>query len=286
MVERVGVVGSNGFIGKALKLALEQTGTKVLGFNSSNAPLTIRGDLNEDLFQVHSIIWCATKVNSAIAESSPDLVRVEVQKWETFISLWKKTSASRQVPIIFMSSGGCVYSGSNIPFSESSTSTGTNAYGIMKSMMELILIEAEIPFKILRLANVYGPGQPTGRGQGVIAEWISSSKRKGVVDVYGSLDAFRDFIYIDDVTSAIISCIRVPNINDVFNIGSGKSTTLQEVLAEVRQLADKKLTVLHHKARSLDRQGYFLNINKAILTLVWEPNIPLKQGMRNCWLND
>lgn len=283
MSEIVGVVGSNGFIGRAVTLALEEAGTKALGFNSKNPVMTKSGELNENLLQTHSVIWCATSVNPALAERSPERVTAEITQWRTFIMGWKNSAAYKQIPIIFISSGGCVYSDSKIPFTERSARDGINAYGKMKSTMERILEEAEIAFKILRVANVYGPGQPVGRGQGVIAEWINSSKKIGRIEVYGSLGAFRDYIYIDDVTSAIISCLETPHMNGSFNIGSGTSTTLEEVLNQLTKLCSHDLEILHRPARLADRLGYFLDITEARKQLAWQPKIHLNEGLENCF---
>ena len=276
------MVGSNGFIGKHLVKTLEQSGIEVLSFNSNNLPLNRNGDLNGELLQAHLLIWCASKVNPAVADSSPEIVTSEVEEWKTFIALWKRNALTKSIPIIFISSGGCVYSSKEIPFAETFACNGINAYGIMKSRMERILIEAEIPFKILRAANVYGPGQPVGRGQGVIAEWINAINKNIPVEVYGSLDSFRDFIHVDDVVAAIIACMQFPNTSSVFNIGSGRATTLQEVMNKLTELSSKDFLILQHEARGVDRQGYYLDIKKAQANLMWQPRVLIQKGLQSC----
>ena len=282
MQKVVGVVGSNGFIGKHLIRVLEQAKIEVLGFNSDNLPLSKSGELNVALLHTHSLIWCASKVNPAIAENSPDAVAFELNQWKTFLSIWGRNAKTKTIPIIFISSGGCVYSGKESPFTETTACFGINAYGIMKSRMEESLTKTDIPYKILRVANVYGPGQPVGRGQGVIAEWVNAIRNDKSVEVYGSLQAFRDFIHIDDVAAAIVSCIRHPSLNGVFNIGSGKATTLQEVLDLLSKHSTNNLSITHHEARTVDRLGYFLDTEKALIDLKWQPKIHLSQGLLSC----
>lgn len=277
-----GVVGSDGFIGKHLVKTLEQSGIEVMSFNSNNRPLSHKGDLNEAALQTHLLIWCASKVNPAVADRSPEIVASEVAEWKAFIALWKKKTLTKAIPLIFISSGGCVYSSQEMPFVETSACKGINSYGRMKSEMEEVLVNAEIPFKILRAANVYGPGQSIDRGHGVIAEWINAINKNKAIEVYGSLDTFRDFIHVNDVVAAILSCMRLPNTDGVFNIGSGKATTLQDILDKLTKLSKKDFLILHHEARSVDRQGYYLDINKALIDLMWQPKIHIDKGLQSC----
>jgi UDP-glucose 4-epimerase len=278
----IGVVGSKGFIGNSLAHTLERFGYKVSSFDSSNPPLTPIGGLHQNLLGLEVLIWCATKVNPIFADRFPDLVDSEIKEWKTFVGLWQGNSVTSSIPIIFISSGGCVYTGNETPFTESSPSSGINAYGIMKSQMERELDQSGIPFKILRVANVYGPGQPIGRGQGVIAEWINAINNGHKIEVFGSLQSFRDFIHVDDVVSAIVNCLGFPHLNGVFNIGSGKATTLQEVLNALINISSKELLIHNHAARRIDRQGYFLDASKGLEILRWKSEIGLQEGLRSC----
>ena len=66
-----------------------------------------------------------------------------------------------------------------------------------------------IKWTILRLFNVYGPGQNINRAdQGIVGIFINLIKNKDVIEITGSLDRFKDLIYIDDVVKAFILSLK------------------------------------------------------------------------------
>ena len=86
----------------------------------------------------------------------------------------------------------------------------------------------------LRLFNVYGPGQNMSNlRQGMVSIFLEQALN-GKVVVKGDLNRFRDFIYIDDVVSAIVESTKFnDNKYRVMNIGTGIKTTVNELLHEI-----------------------------------------------------
>jgi len=92
----------------------------------------------------------------------------------------------------------------------------------------------DISFTALRYFNVYGPGQNLDNmKQGMASIFLSqlfSSEFPSIV-VKGSLDRFRDFIFIDDVVDITVSCIDEPQAhNKTINVGTGEKTTVKQLL--------------------------------------------------------
>jgi nucleoside-diphosphate-sugar epimerase len=145
-----------------------------------------------------------------------DLVELELNEWKIFLKSCGSYLQSNQ-SIIFLSSGGCIYTAGAQSFSEEDEAFGANQYGRLKIAMENELIKSGLPNSILRVANVYGPNQPYGRGQGVIAEWIHSIQNSKEIRVYGELNSFRDYLFIEDLCFAIQLVIEHEGLEKIFN---------------------------------------------------------------------
>ena len=246
-------------------------------FDSSNPPL-VDGQLGKAFKNISTVIWCASRVNPVSAERRADLVEMESSEWKSILNALQQDSNS-QPAIIFLSSGGCVYSQGSYPFQESSLAHGINKYGKLKIKMEQEILATSIPCTILRVSNVYGAGQPHGRGQGVIAEWKHSLENKDDIRVFGSLESFRDYIYIDDLCEAILRLLDFQGGQRVLNLGSGVPTRLGEILEVFTSLKSKETNVLFSSERSTDRNGYYLDIALIKSLTGWEPKYSVKNGI-------
>jgi UDP-glucose 4-epimerase len=279
MIKLVGVVGNHGFIGKPLTNLLLKSDFDVVGFNGENKVLLEPGKLNISIQNIDVLIWAATRVNPIVAENDQELIRREFSEWRDFLSFWEKEK-KEDAQIIFLSSGGCVYSGNELPFKENFPIEGINAYGRHKAEMEKVLVNSVSNWTILRLSNVYGPGQQPGKGQGVIAEWKKSLSEHNSINVFGSLNSFRDYLYISDACDAIVLSIGFRGKNKIFNIGSGKKTSLQELLDIFTSIAGGNFQIDELKSRLSDRAGYHLDISNFQKTFEWSPKITLEKGLR------
>lgn len=272
------LIGSSGFIGKAFSKTLFNN-----GFSSVNIKSRIQAqellETPEILMNIDRVVWAASKVNPVTAELHSDWCSEEFNFFMQFISRLKSTS-NLNVHLTFLSSAGCIYSGDDEYFSETSVAIGTNAYGKLKRRMELALEESGLSHSILRISNVYGPGQPVGRGQGVIAEWINAINLGLPVRVFGNLGSTRDFIYLDDLTNAILSTSE-NKLQGIFNVGSGQSTELQELIGVLASVASKDLEIDYQDARSTDRFHFSLNISKIRTGSSWFPEISLEAGIKS-----
>jgi UDP-glucose 4-epimerase len=280
----IGIVGADGFIGRSLTEYFRRTNVEVVEFDSEFNPVYLNGELNHLFQYIDVIIWAATKVNPIIAEESTHITAEEVQSWQIFLKKFSDTLGPRK-KIIFLSSGGCVYSGEEIFFNEESEAYGINSYGKMKIEMENLLRESKIPYIIARISNTFGPLQPTGRGQGVIAEWIKSVRENKPLVVFGELNSYRDYIFIDDFCSAIGAIIGNNATNEVINIGSGSPTELSELLTVFFHFCETRHKIVPLERRAIDRLGFCLDISKIQTLTGWNPLFSLTDGIRICLSN-
>lgn len=274
----IGIVGSGGFLGSSLKLNLAGQGHEIIGF-SRDSVLT-HPDSLKVIKDLDYVVWSASRTNPSVAENQPELVSIEIEEWQDFLQAIQAV-ASPKLKIIFFSSGGCVYSGDGPVFREADASDGINLYGSMKSSMENALKTSSIPYTILRVANIYGPNQPTGRGQGVIAEWVARVNQNLPLLVYGDLNTARDFLFISDFLEAIQLVLKLQG-NHVINLGSGVDTKLDTVLNALTTNSQNELAVTHLDSRKFDRSSYRLDISLAKELLNWSPKINIEKGIRIC----
>jgi len=273
----VSIIGSSGFIGSSLASFLQNDFKKLQLYESRSSYVDDFGQFKENIVNSEIIVWCASKVNPISAQNNSELVEDEIEIWKNFVKYIARNS-DKSPELIFMSTGGCIYSGENPPFREDAEANGSNVYGKMKSDMEKILITSGLKYKILRVANVYGPGQPSGRGQGVIAEWVNRIRNVEPIEIFGNLENSRDFLHVQDLILAISELMKISG-NQILNIGSGKATKLYELLQIFKSLSDSKFELKYSDARSNDRSDYWLEISRMQKLTNWQPKINLELGI-------
>ena len=101
--------------------------------------------------------------------------------------------------------------------------------------------------------------------------------------VIGSLEQSRDFIYIDDLSRAFEHAVVRKNVNEVFNIGSGITTSLGELIDLIREISGVSLTVEQRDSRHFDISQISLNIEKAHEVLEWSPSVSISDGIKLIW---
>ena len=118
--------------------------------------------------------------------------------------------------------------------SEGSQCLPKSCYGTAKLAAEnyLLVFSNKIPSLALRMFNVYGPGQDmTNLKQGMVSIYLAQAMQSGLIEVKGTTERYRDFIYIDDVVDIWFSAVSESlSVTGVVNVGSGKKTTVKELL--------------------------------------------------------
>ncbi len=274
---QIAIVGATGFIGHALQERLSDEGNVVLGYSTQN-PVTASFQSTSELAAASTVFWLASSINPSRAENNSQLVNQELELWSSFLEFLM--ALNPKCHVVFASSGGASYSGNNSPFSEISEANGVNTYGKTKIAMEDALIASAIPATILRISNVYGPGQRTGTGQGVIANWISDVIEGNPIHVFGSLDIVRDFVFIEDVVDALQACLNHPDGLGIVNIGSGAPVSLLQVVETIEKFLDSRVELVHEPTRTIDRPAVWLDVSRAKSVLYWESKTDLASGIQ------
>ena len=155
-------------------------------------------------------------------------------------------------------------------FSESDVTMPQSFYAVGKLASENYLRiyqkQYGIKYTSLRYFNVYGAGQNLENlKQGMISiylkQFIDDSFKK--VEIKGSIERFRDFSYIDDVVGVSIESIHNPKFyNQVINIGTGKKTTIKEILELMKRFLKSDKEIITSKGTRGDQFGAYADISK------------------------
>lgn len=133
---------------------------------------------------------------------------------------------------------------------------------------------------ILRFFNVYGPRQGTNDYSGVITRFIDFTKNKSPLTIYGNGLQTRDFVNVADIARAVVAAIKSPVENEIFNVGSGKATSINELAQTILSLVGADSKIQYLAARSGDILDSYADISKARKILGYEPKVSLKEGLK------
>ena len=186
--------------------------------------------------------------------------------------------------VIFISSGGTVYGlESSCPLSEDLPTDPICSYGVQKITIEKLLYLYEylykLDYRIIRLANPYGPYQRPNGILGAATTFTYKALKDETIDLYGDGSIIRDFIYIDDAINGIINIADGNSVYKIFNLGSGKGTSLKELLETIEKVLNKKLKINYLPAREVDVPANYLNIDRYENTYGKLNPISLEEGI-------
>lgn len=190
----------------------------------------------------------------------------------------------RKTSLIFVSSGGTVYGRpQHTPIPETHPTEPACSYGIVKLAIEKYLalhhLLYGLNYRVLRLANPYGPGQEANRAQGVVGTFLSRVLHDEPIPVWGDGSVVRDYLYIADAVSALLQVADYHGTERIFNIGSGHGHSVREIIAAIEQETGKAAQVQYTAARKFDVPVSILDISRARHELGWQPQTPLAEGL-------
>lgn len=185
--------------------------------------------------------------------------------------------------ILYFSSGGTVYGiPCSNPIDENHPTNPISSYGITKLAIEKYLaIYASlygIEHYILRPSNVYGPGQQLDIGQGVIGVMARHALRGEPIEIWGTGEAIRDYLYIDDMVTATMVLLAYEGPHRIFNVSGGEGYSLLDIIAILSSKIGS-LTKIHKPDRGFDVPMNVLDSSRICTETGWRPQIPLEEGI-------
>ena len=133
----------------------------------------------------------------------------------------------------------------------------------------------------LRYFNVYGPRQDYRRTiPPVFSAFIINLLNGKQPTIFGDGSKKRDFVYVDDVNNFHLMCIQDDRTNnEVFNIGSGKYYSINEIYNEIKHLLNSNIEPLFGENFSFEAQNNLADISKA-RKIGWNVKTDLNNGLK------
>lgn len=133
------------------------------------------------------------------------------------------------------------------------------------------------PLATLRLFSPFGPFDHPAR---FISQMILKLLKSEEISIKSPQDV-RDYIFIEDVVNAFLACMKSSDrlSGEIFNIGSGKQTSIITILNLLRNLIRSKSKINYGSSSKKDKIVWQADIKKAKQKLGWEPKIALTQGV-------
>jgi len=304
MKKNILITGSAGFIGFHVSKALLERGDSVLGidnFNNYYDP-KLKEDRNAilekhenykiyrtdicdekklgeifDSCQIDTICHLAAQAGVRYSLEHPgEYIRTNIQGTVNIFEQARKNNAK----IVFASSSS-VYGNNPVPWKEDQdTDKPINPYGASKKATELLAYVYNglygLKMTILRFFTVYGPW---GRPDMAYFKFAQKITKGEPIDVYNFGKMKRDFTYIDDIVSGVVSAIDNPKDFEIYNLGNHKS----EELGRFIEILEKHIGKDANKNMLPLPAGEFLenfaDIEKAKKDLGFEPKTSIEEGL-------
>ena len=291
------VTGGAGFIGSHVVDALIARGDEVSVVDSlvhgkeenvaSGAELHVR-DIREPLDD----IFDAVRPEAVFHLAAQADVRVSVERpvEDAAVNVLGtvrilETARRHGAQVVFSSTGGAIYGECVEPAREDSPCEPLSPYGTAKLAGEEYVRSFNRLYGTrhiaLRYGNVYGPRQDPHGEAGVVAIFLGALARGEQAKIFGDGVQTRDYVYVGDVARATTS--TVGQDSGVFNVGTGRETSVVELYELCAKVAGSDAPAEHAPARLGELQRSFLDPERAAHELGFSAMVELEDGLRATW---
>jgi nucleoside-diphosphate-sugar epimerase len=276
-VNKILVTGASGFVGKALVRRLQSASYDVIPLSSKEGdiadPGTLRKYSDERLSRVFHL---AARTYVPDSWSDPmAFYQTNVLGTANVLELCKTVN----IPVTYVSA--CLYGiPDRLPIAEDSPIKPNNPYALSKQLAEQLCASYHamhgIPVTVLRPFNAYGTGQDRRFLIPTIVRQVLFEPAIVVKD----LAPRRDFVFLDDLVEALVKTVDHDKGHRVYNIGSGVSHSVGQVVEIAQSIAQTaKKVVCKDMRRSGEIDDVVADISKAQLELNWRPRHSFHDGM-------
>ena len=181
-----------------------------------------------------------------------------------------------------------VYGETELPAHEESVCKPKGFYSITKKCAE-DLIESycktfNMNYRIMRLCNVYGTGDSkSSKKKNALQYMIDNLKKNDSINLYEGGNVFRDYMHVKDVCDAINLIIEKGNLNEVYNISSGKKYYLKDIISSCSKILKSSSEIRSIPTPDFHKIVQVKNMyldNKKLLSLGFKQKITIEEGIK------
>ncbi|MDN4609011.1 NAD-dependent epimerase/dehydratase family protein [Sporosarcina highlanderae] len=293
---KVLVTGGAGFIGSHVAEYLIQYGHETVivdNFQTGKknfVPLQaklIEMDINSPMLETvialekpEIVIHLAAQIDVAVSIKDP--IYDAEQNIVATIRLLDYCQKYHVKKVIFSSSCAVYGETEDSSITESFPVNPLSFYGLSKATSEkyiqLTSTLQQLPYTILRYANVYGPRQSIIGEGGVVSVFFGKMLNGETPVIFGDGEQTRDFVYVKDVAQANLLAINKGD-NEIINIGTDTKTSVNELLSKIMSISSVQIAPITMPAREGDIQHSRLDNTKAFTVLGWKPSFDIQTGL-------
>ncbi|OYT11158.1 MAG: hypothetical protein B6I18_05295 [Bacteroidetes bacterium 4572_112] len=277
---KIVVTGSKGFIGKQLCKTLQALGHQIIEIDLSLGHNVEEWSSFKDLPKFDYMVHLAARIFVPESFEKPrSFYQTNILGTINAIEACRLNDAK----FVFFSSyayGAPDY----LPIDEQHPVKSFNPYSRSKIMGEDIcksyFADFGVKSIIFRPFNIYGPNQDS---RFLIPSIIEQAKQ-GSITLKDNRPK-RDYIFIDDIINAVVQALNYePESSDIFNLASGVSHSVEDIVDFTMELIDKKIDVNYlNEHRPNEVLDTVATISKAKDLLNWEPEVSIKDGLKKCF---
>lgn len=292
------ITGGAGFIGSALANQLQATGHHVRviddlsGSSVENLHPAIhftRGDISDKpkLWGLLNNVDCVYHLAARVSVPESVLYPREYNATNVggTVALMEAMRDAGVQRVVLASSGAIYGEQTTTQVQEDLAPRPTSPYGVSKLCAEHYVASIGqlwgIETVMLRVFNAFGPSQPLPLSHPpVIPQIIQQMLWEGSVTIHGDGEQIRDFVYIDDVVSALIAAATAKQVDQrIINIGSGVGTSINQLIHVIEKALSHKAQVLHVNSNNGGVSRLVADISLAQALLGYRPRITLFDGL-------
>lgn len=298
---KVLVTGGAGFIGSNVVEKLLQEGARVRVLDDlftgsmENLPRSdslefVKGSVtDEDLVDsvvkgVEIIFHCAARNIIASTKNPRDDMRTNIGGTLNMLLAARRHEVRR---LIYASSTSVYGNPRYLPINEDDPLNVLTPYSVSKLAGEHYCMAFYESYGLstvsVRYSNIYGPKQSfTNPYCGVVAKFFEAILHDKPIPVHGDGSQTRDFTYVDDAVEATLLAALSPKAEgEVFNVGTGRETSVNELADLIIVLFDSEAQVEYVDRRDIDNiRRRVVNIEKIRKKLKWIPMVTLEEGLK------
>ena len=206
------------------------------------------------------------------------------------LALLEALQVRPQVPLVYVSSGGTLYSRVADGAADEFAAVYSRSYHgagkiAIEHFIEAFCNQFAGSATVLRPSNLYGPGQDERPGFGIVPTAFGKLLRGETLRVWGDGSAERDYLYIDDFTRLVMAVLDAPAEPGfrVFNACSGRSLDLNGLFGMIERVTGRELRRSHDAGRPVDAPSVRMQADRARKTFGWRAKIDLPEGLERTW---